>query len=387
MAFPKGFNITGIKGEDNKNLSLIYAPSGMKAAAVFTTNSNVAHPVEFSSMNMKSPLHRAVLVNKGIANAATGSMGKQKLDEIVNWICEELNITSSELLIASTGTIGQQLDITRKQIKDLVSIKSRIEPELFSELIMTTDTVPKTATRSFFLGATAVTIYGISKGSGMIMPNMATMLGFIMTDAEIDKETLKELMNCVNSVSFNCLNVDGETSTNDAVFLLSSGKAADSKITLDTEKYNEFYRYLKEVCIELVEKMARDGEGATKLVILGINGAENNAKAIQAARAISSSPLCKTAFHGASPNWGRIISALGASGVEVDIEEFDLNIDDMEWIKKGSPVVENDEKIRSILKKDRYKLMINLNNGSGRATVYTCDYSPEYISINAGYVS
>jgi len=386
MDFPAGFCITSVKGEKN-NFGLIFAPGGMKTAAVFTRNSCPAHPVEFSREKIINPVHKAILVNKGSANAATGKEGFERLKEIVSKITSGLDIDEAQILAASTGVIGKQIEYSDDKIDKLISQKDNLEPSNFAKAIMTTDTHEKVAEARLEIGGKEVGLTGIAKGSGMIAPDLATMLVFILTDANIEKEMLDSAVKRVTAVSFNCLTVDGDTSTNDSVFLAASGMAGNDIIRAPGEDFEKFYETLEEICISLVKKLAADGEGATKLVKINIQGAPDSATAEKAANAIANSSLCKTAFYGESPNWGRMISALGANGIKFAIEDFSLYINKVPWVIAGVQEKEPLERVRQELKGKEYEVEINLNSGDKTAYVYTCDFSPEYVRINAHYLS
>ncbi len=387
MSFPLGFCITSIAGENKNNFGLITAPDGMKAAAVFTMNSQAAHPVEFSREKILNPSHRVIFVNKGIANAATGKLGRKRLGELIEKLSYELGIKDDEILVASTGVIGRQLEYNDSEIEALTAKKDEIDPYGFARAIMTTDTCSKIISDSVLIEGKEIKMTGIVKGSGMISPDMATMLGFILTDTVIEKEALESALKKAVDVTFNLLSVDGETSTNDTVFLSASGSAGNTMIKSDMESYDSFYDLLERVCVSLVEKIARDGEGATKLVKISIRGVSDTSLARKAVKAISVSPLCKTAFYGASPNWGRLVSAMGAARIPFDIDRFYLDVNGIVWIKDGVPVEENQAKIKGILETKEYEINMDLKSGEGEATGYTCDFSPEYVGINANYLS
>jgi len=387
MEFPAGFYITGLKGAKGNNLALITAPEGMRAAGVFTVNSCPAHPVVFSKKNIKKSMHRAILVNKGSANAATGAEGEKRLRELVGKVAKYFNVNEQEILTASTGVIGRQISFSEKHLNNLLSSHEKVDPYSFAEAIMTTDTHPKVAWSSFKLNGKEIKICGIAKGSGMIAPNMATMLSFILTDAFIEKKALNKAVKEAADRTFNRLNIDGETSTNDSVFLCSSGKAENRGIMSDGKSYESFMEHLMKVCTYLVEKLAADGEGATKMIKVEIKGAPDEKTARTAARAISSSPLCKTAFYGASPNWGRIVCAVGAKGIQFDMNKFSLYVNGVAWVKRGKTVQNLQEQLREVMSGSRYKLEVNFNEGNYEYYEYTCDLSPEYVRINAHYLS
>jgi glutamate N-acetyltransferase/amino-acid N-acetyltransferase len=384
LKFPAGFNIDSLALAAGGRLGIIHAPGGMSSAAVFTENCNPAWPVIYSRERLSSPGHKAVIVNKGSANAATGEEGKKRLNRLLETAASALGVPFGEILSASTGVIGRQIEISDSEVIELCSsaLSGACDPEKYAEAIMTTDTHSKIFFRD--LGESA-SLCLIAKGSGMMMPNMATMLVFIMTDAVLDKGLMQEMLSEIVSETFNCLNIDGETSTNDTVFLLSSGLSDFDTASSGNDEV--FRQALYSICEEAAMTLAADGEGATKLIKLVIAGAADQGEARLAARAISSSPLCKTAFYGESPNWGRIISALGANGIAVELDRFFISINGVSWLKGGQELSENMEEVRKNMALDEYELSIELGRGAAQMRYFTCDYSLDYIKINAGYIS
>ncbi|MDA3792986.1 MAG: bifunctional glutamate N-acetyltransferase/amino-acid acetyltransferase ArgJ [Elusimicrobia bacterium] len=387
MDCPAGFRLSGIKFKDSENLAFIYSPQGFTSAGIFTLNANPAHPVQFCRKNLTRESHRLIFVNKGYANAATGPAGLKKQRDLSSHLSEIFDIEEEEILFASTGVIGKNFDIPDDNIQKVCALKEYVKPYDFAEAIMTTDTVKKVATSEFEINGRTINITGIAKGAGMIKPDMATMLSFIMTDAAIEKNILQKALKDAADKTFNCLNVDSETSTNDTLILAASGAAQNKTIESECENYKIFYEHLRKVCRILTEKIAADGEGATKLIKINLKGAPDEETAKRGARAIASSPLCKTAFYGASPNWGRIVSAIGAKGIRIEITKFNIYINGVAWIKNGSPVKESEEQVREIMAGSKYKLDIDLNNGDKEYLCYSCDFSTEYVRINAHYVS
>ncbi len=387
MDFPSGFGITGVISEGSDSLALITAPAGMRAAAVFTTNKLKAHPVLYSSKILSGKLHNAVLVNRGSANAATGTEGRKKLKELVAAVSERTAFSPETVLAASTGVIGKQINCAEENIDTLCSDRDAGKPVEFAKAIMTTDTREKTAWGTCEIGGEKITVFGVAKGSGMISPQMATMLAFIMTDADISKEMLQKAVKEVSDKSFNRVIVDGDTSTNDTVFLLSSCKASNRQIKKKSKSYDILYSCLERVCITLAEMLASDGEGASKMVKVKVRGAASDNEARKAARAIAVSPLCKTAFYGASPNWGRIASAIGAAGIDVNLSCFSIYANGVSWLTDGKPASTCLPQLREVLQGAKYELDIVLGSGKGKSKVYTCDYTPEYVRINAHYLS
>ncbi len=387
MDFPAGFGINGIVSEDSDSLALITAPDGMKAAAVFTTNKLKAHPVLYSSEILAEKLHKAVLVNRGSANAATGPAGREKLEELIGSVSKRTSFPPETILAASTGVIGKHINCAEENIDALCAERDSVKPVEFAKAIMTTDTREKTAWGTCEIGGQKITVFGAAKGAGMIAPQMATMLAFIVTDANLSKEMLQTAVKEVSDKSFNCVIVDGDTSTNDTVFLLSSGKAPHRQIEKKSKSYDIFYGCLERVCKALAEMLASDGEGASKMVKIKVRGTDSDSQAQKAARAIAVSPLCKTAFYGASPNWGRIASAIGAAGIDVNLSCFSIYANGVSWVTEGKPASACLAQLREVLQGSKYELDIVLGSGKGKSRVYTCDYTPEYVRINAHYVT
>ncbi len=386
MEFPLGFHINGVKKSDI-GFGLISAPEGMVAAGVFTVNKAPAECVKYSKKIIKRNSHKAIIVNRGSANAATGPEGFRRMKKMVDKTARSIKAKPEEVLNASTGVIGEQIRYEEDFLDRLFSDGEAVNPKMFSEAIMTTDTCPKRVSRKYLCGEKEVRVFGAAKGSGMICPDMATMLAFILTDAAVEKRALKTALKKASSSTFNRLNIDGETSTNDSVFLCASGKAGNRKIKSYGRDFKEFCRQLESICLELTEKLAADGEGATKMINIVVKGAPDKKTAYKAVKAVSSSPLCKTAFYGASPNWGRIVSALGAAGISVSLENLSILFDGFPLLEKGCYRKEFEKKITKIMKGDKYRLEIDLHSGSCTDRGFTCDMSPEYVKINAHYLS
>lgn len=386
MNFPEGFRIAGVK-DDKVGMGFIYAPEGMSSAGVFTNNASPAEPVKYCREKIKDSDIRAVFVNKGSANAATGPEGKKRMLQLLGAASSGLGISKDEILPASTGVIGRHIEYSESLLNRLLSRKEEVDPVSFSEAIMTTDTVNKIAWSTFELAGREVTICGIAKGAGMICPDMATMLAFIMTDADISGGLLDKALRESVDLSFNSLSVDGETSTNDTVFLLSSGKSDTPKIEKEGNNFSIFQKHLDRVAVILAEKIASDGEGATKFIKVSVTGAADDAEARRAARVIGASPLCKTAFYGASPNWGRIISAIGGAKIGVNLEKFNVRVNGVPLVTDGVDAANSAKQAHEVMTGGRYKLEIDLGRGQGSGLCYTCDYSPEYVRINANYLS
>ena len=365
----------GIKSGGVLDLALIYSDRPATAAAVFTKNTFIAAPLVVSKKHLEENGHRvrAILVNSGNANAATGEAGIRAACVCVEALAAQIGYGANEILVSSTGVIGRPLpvDAIKASIPRLVSALSPGNLEMLARGIMTTDTVPKIATAE--IGSARIA--GVAKGAGMIHPDMATMLSFIMTDAEIPQRELQESLEYAVEQSFNSISVDGDTSTNDMVVVLANGA---SGIRLPDD---EFRAKLTELCIELATAIVRDGEGASKFVELIIEGAPSEKAAHTIGRAIARSPLVKTAIYGADPNWGRIVGAIGNSGIPLKSDHVDIYIG-------GVPISDTTrEKARQKLSQKEVQIRVVLDSGSASARVWTCDFTEGYIRINADYTT
>jgi glutamate N-acetyltransferase/amino-acid N-acetyltransferase len=368
---PAGFKANGIacglKRSGKLDLALLYSEPPALASAKFTTNSIVAAPLIVSRKHLKSAKSiQAVLVNSGNANCFTGRAGVKDAEASCGYVARELKIAKSSVLVNSTGIIGKKLDVARiKQgIPELISGLSSSGIQKAEKAIMTTDTFAKEVSVSFKIGAKPVRICGIAKGAGMIAPDMATMLCFIMTDAKITKQALDKTLGIAVDKSFNCISVDGCMSTNDTVLVLANGTAGN-KIVSKGKSLRDFSEALDSVCLELARMVVKDAEGATKFIRIDVCQANNFHEARKIALNIANSALFKTAVFGENPNFGRVAAAVGASGI--NIKESQLKI------KLGS------------LKEKHVKLTVSLSRGKASATVYTSDLTPGYIKINAQY--
>lgn len=401
---PKGFWVggiaCGIKRKKKKDLALFYSKIPAVAAGVFTSNQVKAAPVTISKERLaKSDLVQAIIANSGCANACTGERGLRNAREMCSLTAKLLNIPPRGVLVASTGVIGRYLPMEkiRQGIKKLVTQLQgrRVTVSLLSavEAIMTTDTFPKIVSKKILLPSlitrhsslVPVSIWSCAKGSGMIHPDLATLLCFILTDLAIERELLQKALKTAVNQSFNCITVDGETSTNDTVFILANGLAGNQPIKKEDNNFRKFQNVLNEVTLDLAKMVVKDGEGATKLIKIVVKNAKNNDEAMKVAKTIAVSPLVKTAFFGADPNWGRIMGAIGHSGMRISPGKIDLYFNDLCVAKKGMPVVGIEKKTRKILKKKEFGISINLNQGKANGETYTCDLSPEYVKINSAY--
>jgi glutamate N-acetyltransferase / amino-acid N-acetyltransferase len=389
----KGFRFSAVEAAIKKpgrlDLALIESLRPATAAAVFTTNSVKAPPVLLSMERMAVGPIRALVVNSGNANACTGKLGMADALETTRLVARYLEIGEEEILVASTGVIGVPLPMDRLSVAlhPLVrSLADGAELDVVARAIMTTDTFPKMATKQGTADGKPYTIAGVAKGSGMIMPNMATMLAFIVTDAAVELEWLEQIFSAGCDSSFNVITVDGDTSTNDMALILANGAAGNEPLGPHSPGGNEFVALLNEVLLSLAQKIVRDGEGATKFVTIRVNGALNDAQAKKAAMAIANSSLVKTAFFGQDANWGRILAAVGYSGATVDQDKIDLSFDDVLMARNGL-FAGGDAEARGseVLRQKEFSVTVDLKLGMGCATVYTSDLSHEYVSINADY--
>lgn len=376
----------GIK-KQKKDLALIYSEVPSNAAGTFTLNKVVAAPLVISKNIIKQKNKvKAILINSGNANACTGTTGFSNALDSQSYCSKKLSINPSEVLITSTGVIGQQMpmDTLKSGIDEIVSKISFEGGNDASEAIMTTDLKKKSFAVKIKLSKSEITIGGICKGSGMIMPNMATMLAFLATDAEIESELLQKILFDAVDNSFNKISVDGETSTNDMVILLSNG-LAKIEIKENTEDYEIFKSALLFICQEMAKAIAADGEGATKLITISINNAKTKKDADAVARAVANSPLFKTAMNGNDANWGRILSVAGNSGADFTPEKVSITFDNLPILLPNYNVICDEEKAKEVLNKDNVTVMVDLDEGEESSTWWTCDFSEQYVKINASY--
>lgn len=393
----KGFLASGIKAgikkSGKKDLALLCSEIPAVAAAAFTSNRFMASPVKISKMHINNRTHQAIIVNAGNANCANGRTGDKDAISMAGFIADAMALDKKEVLVASTGIIGHRLPIAK--VKSAVN---RLMIELsvkggkdFAEAIMTTDTVAKEVAVKIKLGGSTVTIGGACKGVGMIYPEMvtekhATMLAFITTDASISKSMLEQALDEGIEDSFNAVSVDGDMSTNDSCFVLANGLAGNRIIKTKGKDYAVFAKALGFVMTSLSKKMAKDGEGATKMIEIEVAGAKNKEDAKKIARKISLSNLFKCCVNGGDPNWGRLAAAAGAAGVEFNPDRTDIYLGNVKALSNGSSISNFDrKKARKEFLKDEVSVKIDLKSGNARATAWTCDFSKEYVSINAEY--
>ena len=396
----KGFQAAGVeagvKYQNRKDMALVYSTVPCVAAGTFTTNVVKAAPVLWDKKIVEtSPFVQAVVVNSGVANACTGKQGMDICEEEAKCAGNLLEIPAEAVLVASTGVIGMQLPMDRINagIEKLVAAKSdTLEAGLeAAKAIMTTDTVYKQIAVEMEIGGKNVTLGGMSKGSGMIHPNMCTMLGFLTTDLAIDKSLLQEALSLVVKDTFNMITVDGDTSTNDSLLILANGMAENEAITVKGEDYQTFVDALYYVCEFLAKKMAADGEGATKLFEAKVVNAKSKEDARTLSRAIVASNLSKAAIYGCDANFGRFLCAMGYSGAQFDQNDVELFFESKEGrlqvFDKGNPIVFDEEAAVKILGADEVTIFVDMHEGSEKATAWGCDLTYDYVKINADYRS
>jgi glutamate N-acetyltransferase / amino-acid N-acetyltransferase len=388
----KGFQFSAveaaIKKPGRKDLALIVSEVPAHGSAVFTVNSVKAAPVLLSMERIASGLVQAVIVNSGNANACTGDSGMSAALETSRQLSAGLGIAEELIQVSSTGVIGVQMPIKRvtDAIPELVSGLSSGTLDDVAQAIMTTDTFPKMEARSETAGGVSYTVAGIAKGSGMIMPNMATMLGFIVTDAAIDPLLLDKLFRSSVETSFNSITVDGDMSTNDTCLIMANGMAGNPVIQEGTPEATAFEKLLHEVLLSLAKLIVVDGEGATKFVKIRITGADSDADAKKAAMAVANSSLVKTAFFGQDANWGRIFAAVGYSGAKLEQSGMSLYFDSVCMASNGVFAGgDAEQRGTAVLKQKEFTVTVDLAVGKGAATVYTSDLSYDYVKINADY--
>ncbi len=392
---PKGFKAGSVhcglkRNKRNHDIGTIFSEQPCKAAALFTTNQIVAAPIKLSRNVVKNGTARAIVVNSGNANACTGKKGDKDAETMALLTSKHLNIRPDEVLVASTGIIGHHLPMAK--IKSGISKSSgrlgnqNTHAINIAKAIMTTDLVPKQIAVKTKIGGKEVTIGAIAKGSGMISPDMATMFCFITTDAAISLNTLRSCIRKSTEASFNQITVDGHMSTSDMVAILANGMADNRNITSSTKSDLVLFRKaLDYVTLNMAKEIVKDGEGATKFIQIEIHEAKSISDAKKIARTIAESPLVKTAINGEDPNWGRIVSAAGYAGVILDESKLKLSVNKVTIYKKGLPVTPAPKRLSNVMKKKEITIQLYLGMGNQIATLWTCDLSKEYVSINADY--
>lgn len=391
----KGFRASGIHcgirgNTDKKDLALIVSDVMCTAAAVYTQNLVQGAPIAVTKRNIADGKARVVLCNSGNANTCNAD-GESKAQQMCDLIAAELGVQSSDVIVASTGVIGQILPIEpiASHVGALAAALSTDGSLEAAQAIMTTDTVPKEAAVTLELGGKTVTIGGISKGSGMIHPNMATMLSFITTDAAISAPMLQKALNAAVAESFNMLSVDGDTSTNDMLSVMASGLAGNPEITEENEDFQSFTAALTQMCIYLARMMAKDGEGATKLIECSVTGAPTVAAARKIAKSIICSSLVKTAMFGEDANWGRILCAIGYAGEQIDIHGVDVSLCSkagrIDVCRNGAGIEFSEEQAKVVLGADEIEVVVTLRDGDCAARAFGCDLTYDYVQINGDY--
>lgn len=388
---PHGFRAAGVHcgiKADRKDLALIASETLAAAAGMFTTNLVKAAPVLVSQELIQSGAAQAIVVNSGNANACTGAQGIADTREMAALAARALGIAGEFVLVASTGVIGVMLPMTalREGIPRLPAALSRDGRDA-AEAILTTDAFPKTAAVRLTIKGRPVTIGGMAKGAGMIHPNMATMLGFLTTDAAVSAAGLRQALREAVAGSFNRISVDGDTSTNDTVFLLANGASGGAALREEDEEFPRFTAALTAVAVDLAKQIVRDGEGATKLITVTVRGARTSAEAAQAMQAVMTSPLVKTAIYGGEPNWGRILAAAGRSGAAMAPERTDIWIAGVPVVRGGTGIPGMAAQAAAAMARAEYEILIDLHLGEGSATGWTCDLNEGYVKINAGYMT
>lgn len=380
----------GIKKGETPDLALIVSEKDAVVAGVFTTNKVVAAPVVLNRQRLRRGKGRAVLANSGNANACTGRRGYQDAMKMAAVAAKVLNVSPEDVLVGSTGVIGKPLPMGKIEaaIPILVRRLHRGGGEEATRAIMTTDTTVKMAAASDQIGGRPVTVGGIAKGSGMIHPNMATMLAFLATDAQVPRPLLQRSLQQATARSFNRIPVDGDTSTNDMVLCLANGLAANRPIKPGSADARRFQALLEHVCLDLAKKIAWDGEGATKFVELSVKGARTEPDAVLVANTIATSSLVKTAWFGEDANWGRIMAAIGRSGVRIVEDRIAIRIGHVPIVRRGIGLGQSlEEQANAVMKAREFTVTVELGLGNAATTVWTTDLSTEYIKINASYRS
>lgn len=392
---PKGFKANGVhcgirKNKEKKDLMLLVSETECDAAAVYTKNLVCGAPITVTRKNLENGKARAVICNSGIANTCNAD-GVEKAQAMCDLAAQYLGIDACDVIVGSTGVIGQPIDLAPIQngMQALTDGLSENGSDAAAQAIMTTDTVQKSVSVAFELDGKPCQIGAIAKGSGMIHPNMATMLSFITTDANISAEMLKKALVWGVSKSYNMLSVDGDTSTNDTVAIMANGLCGNERVEAENENYEIFCQALFAVCNYIVRMLAKDGEGATKLVICDVRGAKTEEIARTCAKSVICSPLVKTAMFGSDANWGRILCALGYAGADIDVSKIDVSFisrkGEIAVCQNGAGIEFSEEKAKEILLEDEITVLVDLNDGEAVATAYGCDLTYEYVKINGDY--
>ena len=390
---PKGFTAAGVHcgiKKEKKDLAILVSEVPASVAGVFTTNAVQAAPLKVTKeVVYNSQKMQAIIVNSGNANACTGKQGVADAYEMQALAATKLGIEPYLVGVASTGVIGEIMNM-EPVVKgvEMLNPNNDLESGMnFAQAILTTDTVMKNTTYATVIDGKEVLVSGTAKGSGMIEPNMATMLGFITTDANIESDELQNALSEITNLTFNAITVDGDTSTNDTVVVLANGLAGNESLTPAHPEWNNFYTALRLVAEDLAKAIARDGEGATKLIEVEVDGAISDEEARKIAKTVVGSPLVKTAVFGCDANWGRIIAAVGYSGATVDPDKITIKIGGATMVKNGEPIKFSEEELIEILKQSDVKIYVSLEVGEGHGYAWGCDLTYDYVQINASYRS
>ena len=393
VTYAKGFKAAGVRAGIKKNgnldVAMIYTEKEAAVAGVFTQNLVAAAPVRVSKVVVGTGSAHAIIANAGCANACTGEQGLRDAEKMAELAAKELNCRSDDVIVASTGVIGVNLPMDKMEIgiKNAAAELSETGSVNAGNAIITTDTYSKACATEFEIGGKEIHLGAIAKGSGMIQPNMATMLCFITTDLNIEQKLLQNALSEIVQVTFNMVTVDNDTSTNDMVIILANGAAENPKITEKNSDYEKFYSTLKNVCTELAKRIAADGEGASKFLTINVHGAENFADAKTVGMAVANSPLVKTAFFGEDPNWGRVICAVGYSGVKISPEKTVVKFGGIPVYAHSVGAKFDDAGLKKVMAERDIVIDIELGLGDVDATVWTCDLSYGYVKINGEYTT
>ena len=391
VTFPKGFKAAGVKAgikkSGNLDLALIYTEKEAAVAGVFTKNAVAAAPVIVSREVVKGGKAHAIVANAGCANACTGETGLANARKMAALAAAEVGCASDEVLVGSTGIIGVNLPMDKLEagIKAAAAELSEDGSKNAGNAIITTDTYSKACSCEVEIGGQAVRFGAIAKGSGMIQPNMATILCYITTDANISSQLMQKALSEIVEVSFNMISVDGDMSTNDTVLVLANGASGAAEITDGSPEYEKFYATLKEICQELSKRIAADGEGATKFLTINVSGTKTFEDAKTVAMSIAKSPLVKTAFFGEDPNWGRVICAVGYAGIPMVPEKTVIKFGGVPVYANGLGAEFNEDDIHKVMAEHDIVIDVEMGMGDAKATVWSCDFSYEYVKINGEY--
>ena len=391
VTFAKGFTAAGVKAgikkSGNLDVAVIYTKTQAVVAGTFTQNKVAAAPVYVSKEVVATGTAHAIVANAGCANACTGQQGLDDAHKMAQIAADELGVNADDVIVGSTGVIGVNLPMDKLEagIKDAVANLSADGSDNAGRAIITTDTHSKSVTCEFELSGKTVRMGAIAKGSGMIRPNMATMLCYITTDIAIDQALLQKAVSACVEKSFNMISVDGDMSTNDMVIVLANGEANNAKITEENADYQIFFDKLMMLCTELAKQIAADGEGASKFLTINVKGAKSFADAKTVGMAIANSPLVKTAFFGEDPNWGRVICAVGYSGADMVPEKTVVKFGGITIFANGTGATYDEKALAHVMKEKDIVIDIELNMGQEDATVWSCDLSYEYVKINGEY--